>query len=84
MEAEASDATGANALTSATATFTAPSGGVASACVYVDIEHFALSADHGYIAVKVATTATPAVCSAILLRGDGREQVSQDATGTVL
>jgi len=84
MEAEDTSGTNAQALTSATKTYTAPEGGVASACVYVDIEHFSLSSGFNSVAVKLATTATPAVCAAILLRGDPRESVSQTASGTVL
>ena len=83
MEAEDTDGTNAQALTSATATYTAPAEGVASAVVYVEVEHFSLSDGFNSVAVKVATTAT-IECAAILLRGDPRESVSQDATGTVL
>ena len=79
---EATDAAagGAQDISGAVAVITGGSGGDASGIAFVDLTHFALSDGYTHVACKVTTVGT-VVCGAVLMRGGGREQISQTATG---
>lgn len=82
-EAEDDEGTNAAPISGATTTLTGASGGSASGIAAVDMSGFPLSDGFGYIACKVTTSAV-IVAAVVLMRGDAREGITQDASVVTL